>query len=305
LTELSDGIVRLIALGAIELKGINGADADAILRQPKRLALLAYLALASPRGFQRRDILLALLWPELDQAGARHALRNALYHLRRGLGDAVIESRGTEEIGIAAGALWCDAVAFEQTLDAGEPGRALDLYKGDLLHGFFLSGSSPAFEEWLERERSRLRLRAADAAWEVASVAEKEGKAPRAVEAARTALALRPDDEPWLRKVLALLHRLGDQAGALRAYEEFAARLSREFEVEPAPETRALMRQVRERRPTAPEFVMPRRSSGSERRETPSTALEQSSSTRNRPIRIIVGLLMVAAAAVLASMLWR
>jgi DNA-binding SARP family transcriptional activator len=205
-----------------------------------------------------------MFWPEQDQSGARHALRNALYNLRRQLGEAVIANRGTEEVGIAEDLLWCDAVAFEQAIEAGEPGVAVDLYSGDLLHGFFLSDSSPSFDHWLERERTRLQLRAADAAWQLATAAEREGKAARAVEMARKALTLRPDDEPWLRKVLALLYRLGDQAGALRTYEEFAARLTNEFEVEPAPETRALIRQVRERRPTAPEFVMPRRSSGAD-----------------------------------------
>ena len=75
LTEPNGGLVRFRALGGIELKRTDGVDVDRILRQPKRLALLAYLTLASPRGFHRRDVLLALLWPELDQAAARHALR--------------------------------------------------------------------------------------------------------------------------------------------------------------------------------------------------------------------------------------
>src|SRR5262245_12921902 len=39
--------------------------------QPKRLALLAYLAIARPRGAHRRDALVAIFWPELDQHGAR------------------------------------------------------------------------------------------------------------------------------------------------------------------------------------------------------------------------------------------
>src|SRR4029078_8149672 len=46
----------------------GGRPAPAILAQPKPLALLAFLAL-SPRGrFQRRDRLVGLLWPDLDQS---------------------------------------------------------------------------------------------------------------------------------------------------------------------------------------------------------------------------------------------
>jgi hypothetical protein len=37
-----------------------------ILAASKGAALLTYLAIATPRGFHRRDTLLALLWPELD-----------------------------------------------------------------------------------------------------------------------------------------------------------------------------------------------------------------------------------------------
>jgi DNA-binding SARP family transcriptional activator len=71
------------------------------MAQPKRLALLAYLAAASPYGFHRRDTLLALFWPETDQGHARTALRKALHFFRHELAPAAILSRGDEEIGWA------------------------------------------------------------------------------------------------------------------------------------------------------------------------------------------------------------
>lgn len=309
MTELSSDVVRFRTLGVVDLRRADGEEVQGVLRQPKRLALLAYLTLAVPRGFHRRDVLLAMLWPELDQASARHALRNALYNLRRELGESVVASRGAEEVGIAEETTWCDAVEFERALDMGNAAEAIELYGGDLLRGFFVSGGDAAFEQWLEGERSRLRLRAADAAWAVASAAERAGKAERAVVAARQALTLRPDDEPWLRKVLALLYRLGDQSGALRTYEEYAAHLTSEFETEPAPETRALIRKVRERRPTAPEFVMPRRSSGANEQDaaaahvestpvTPTTQAAPAAAWRSRAL-VIAALLAVCVAAML------
>jgi len=48
-----------------------------VLAQPKRVALLAYLAAATPRRLHRRDSLLALFWPELDQ---EHAARRCARH---------------------------------------------------------------------------------------------------------------------------------------------------------------------------------------------------------------------------------
>src|SRR5882672_8872931 len=61
-------MIRLQLLGALGLTGGDGHEIRPVLAQPKRFALLAYLALAEPRGFRRRDTLLPLFWP--DTAGA-------------------------------------------------------------------------------------------------------------------------------------------------------------------------------------------------------------------------------------------
>ncbi|MGH7526162.1 MAG: hypothetical protein ACREMX_05615, partial [Gemmatimonadales bacterium] len=74
-------MIELHTFGRVELKSSNGHEIRAVLAQPKRAALLTYLAAAQPRGFQRRDALLALFWPELDQDRARAALRKAVHHL--------------------------------------------------------------------------------------------------------------------------------------------------------------------------------------------------------------------------------
>src|ERR671927_225158 len=93
-------VVDFRVLGAVSLRGAGGRELRSVLAQPKRVALLAYLA-AAHRRFHRRDSLVALFWPELDQEHARAALRQALYSLRRPLGDGALESRGDDEIGLS------------------------------------------------------------------------------------------------------------------------------------------------------------------------------------------------------------
>ena len=44
-------MIRLRTLGPLDLRGSDGEELRTILAQPKRVALLAYLALATPRGF--------------------------------------------------------------------------------------------------------------------------------------------------------------------------------------------------------------------------------------------------------------
>src|SRR6266568_2933324 len=243
LQVLGEGpVVEFRILGGLNLLGAGGRELSSVLAQPKRVALLAYLAVATPRRLHRRDSLVALFWPELDQEHARAALRQALHGLRHALGDDVLVSRGDEDIGLDAERIRCDVVEFARAAEAGRLADALDLYRGDLLEGFFIRGA-PAFEQWLEDERVRLKVLALRSA---TLLAERGGLA-ESVQWGRRALRIAPLDEPTLRRLMQTLDRLGDRAGALEAYEAFAKRLTAELEADPAPETRALAGAVRER----------------------------------------------------------
>lgn len=239
-------MITLCTLGSVDLRDDAGAQLAVVLANPKRIGLLAYLALATPRGSHRRDTLLALFWPELDQEHARASLRKAVHHLRRALGDDALVGLGDEELGLSTTRLWCDAAAVEQAMDADNIPRALELYRGPLLKGFFVP-DAPDFERWMERERARLRDRMFTAIWRRAEREEQAGAGFDAAFWGRRAASLVPDDEEALRRLLALLDRLGDRAGAIAAYEEFARHLRLDYDAEPSPETQRLMRAVRAR----------------------------------------------------------
>ncbi|MBI2403664.1 MAG: tetratricopeptide repeat protein [Gemmatimonadetes bacterium] len=239
-------MLRLRTLGVLDLVDDAGRELRSVLAQPKRLALLAYLAVENRRGFQRRDALLGLFWPDLDHDHARHALNQAVHVLRRDLGPRVVVTRGDEELGVDPTGLWCDAAAFERALEAGHLEPALDLYRGDLLEGFFVCEAAE-FERWLETTRATLRRRAAAAAWSLAERAEEQEQGSLAAHWARRAVSLAPADEAGLRRLVALLERQGDWTGAVRAYHEFAARLRRDYDLEPSAETRALVDAIRRR----------------------------------------------------------
>ena len=232
-------MLELRLLGTTDLRGVDPAAADALLSQSKVVALLAYLALERPGTLHRRDRLVGLLWPELDQEHARAALRKAVHALRRTLGADALAARGDEEIGLAAGSLWCDAIAFEECVERHEYEAALDLSRRDLLPGFYVADAGE-FEDWLDRARTALRDRAAAAAWSIAARSEEAGKLTVSTRYARQAMTLAPADERMLRRVMLLLDRLGDRAGALFVYEDFARRLKREYGAEPSAETQAL-----------------------------------------------------------------
>src|ERR1051326_6088329 len=123
--------LELRLLGGIELRGPSTGGADKVLAQSKAVAHLAFLALSPDRRFQRRDLIMGLLWPELDQPHARAALRKAVYEVRGALGADIVASRGDDELAILPETLRCDVEAFNSACDRGRLVQALELYRGE------------------------------------------------------------------------------------------------------------------------------------------------------------------------------
>jgi len=252
--------MQLQTLGRVRLHGdrpeeVSGQGST----QPKRLALLAYLSLNSVSGPVRRDVLLAMFWPDMSEEEARKALRQALYYLRRVVGDDVLVG-AAEDLSVRHDRLRCDAVEFARHVAVGEPEQALLLYEGDFLAGFHVPDASAELEEWVERTRARLRRQAASAAWAAAEASESLGKPEQALAFGRRSCELEPDQESGWRRLMSLQDRLGDRASAIRTYDELAARLRREFDADPSPETASLVAQLRTARVAplpSPSSVLP------------------------------------------------
>ena len=235
--------VHLTTLNGVSVQDAHGRPLPSVLAQSKRLALLIYLAAAGGRA-RRRDVVISLFWPELDDEHARGALRQALTYLRRALGDGVILSRA-EDLWIDPARIELDSLKFEQACSQGSVEEAITFYKSDFLEGFFVTDGAPELERWVDDERARLRRLAHKACSEIARAKEALGLRTEAVSWARRATALAPNDEAELRRLILLLADLGDRAGAVEAYDAFARRLAADFEVEPAAETQALIQRVR------------------------------------------------------------
>src|SRR5262249_57712309 len=95
---------------------------------------------------------------------ARQSLRQAVYHIRRALGEDRLDIVGGETVTLPASALEVDALNFERRVRLATPealDAALGLYRGDLLEG--LAIKEAAFDEWLLVERERLRELALEA----------------------------------------------------------------------------------------------------------------------------------------------
>jgi serine/threonine-protein kinase len=238
-------MLQLHVLGAADLRDREGRELTSILAQPRRLALLTYLALAAPGEFQRRATLLGIFWPEADEEHARSALRQALHFLRREMGAAALPSRGGDEVRLAGDVCWCDAAAFEAILVVGDVERAVRLYRGELLEGFYID-AAPTFDEWLERRRARL-ARAYDGALQQLAVGcTARGEHTRAVECWRTLVERAPTSGHAALGLMRALEANGDRIGALRAAALHRDRLARELGARPDAPVLALEARLRD-----------------------------------------------------------
>ncbi len=239
-------MIRLQTLGALDLAAADGTALQPVLRQTKRFALLAYLAIERPGQFFRRDQLLGLFWPESDLKSGRASLSQALHFLRQHLGSRAIVRRGDEEIGIDPQAVWCDAAEFQECMAAGRFEAAMALYGGQLLPAYFVDEAG-GFEQWLERKRDELQREAMRACGALADAAEQENRPDDVVNWLRRAIGYFPYEESLHRRLIDAFDRAGDRAAALRTYDELVQTLKAEFDAEPSAETQEAIKAVRTR----------------------------------------------------------
>lgn len=202
-------------------------------------ALLAYLALTAGSR-HRRERLTGLLWPDAAEESARQNLRNALWALRKALGDEYFQA---DKISVGFDPQadhYLDAAALS---GAADPEAAVASYGGELLPGFY--------EEWVLLERERLR---AEFDRQAALLVERllaEGRAHDALLWAERWIAHGQAPEPAYRALMTAHHALGDQAGLASAYRRAVKALEEELGVEPSPETEALYERLQGEAPPA------------------------------------------------------
>ena len=144
-------------LGACEVIDENGHSCDAIISQPRRLALLLFLS-SSLSDYQSRDAVASFFWPNARRAHARGGLKQAVFAIRRLLGTDIVVSRGASELGINWARLGCDAREFMMAIDESRLTDAVGIYRGEFLGNFPLDAGSN-FDKWRDAQRRDLAER--------------------------------------------------------------------------------------------------------------------------------------------------
>jgi DNA-binding SARP family transcriptional activator len=218
--------------------------------------LLAYLLLQRHR-LHSREILADLFWGEQNPRKARGSLNTALWKLKKVL----------EPEGILAGTYlktpplggvgfnreshyWLDVEVFEEEINrilfrpvqtAEETclvdlKKILDLYKGDLLEGFY--------SDWALRERERLRALYVKSLIYLLHYHGIHGDYEKALTYGHQILDLEPLREEIHREIMKLYAENGQRALAARQYEICRSTLARELRISPMEDTEALYTQI-------------------------------------------------------------
>jgi len=232
---------RLRVLGGFALEGPGGAPLSALPRRRAR-AVLAVLAVCGDLGCTR-ERLLALLWPESDEAHARHGLRDALHAIRHALTPASLSS-SVSLLRLDASVVGSDVLEFTRAVASGRLADAVRAYGGPLLEGFHLD-DAPEFEHWLAGERDRLARECVEALERLATSAEGTGAWAEAVRWWGRAVEHDPLNSHFVLQQMQAMSAIGDRANAVQAGELHLGRLRDEFGLEPDPSVLATIGRIR------------------------------------------------------------
>ena len=229
--------IRLLGQFSVQLDGVTVE----LTARPAQ-SLFAYLLL-NPVA-QRRERLAGLLWPDSREANARRNLRQALWQIRRALGERADAILLVDEITLAfniESPYWLDVERIAQTpaepAGADELMREVAVYGGELLPGFY--------DEWVQLERERVQ---AHFERKLTLLLERLVAASRWAEVlywGERWIALGYTPEPAYRALMMAHAGLGDQSNVADVYRRCVEALARDLGVEPSPQTRTLYEQLR------------------------------------------------------------
>lgn len=226
-------MLRLQLLGGFRAH-LESGEVPALARQPRRAALLTYLAVERDVA---REAVIALLWPDAEPDRGRHALNQGIYYLRRLLGAEWVELRGDRCV--VAPWVVTDVAELEQAAAAGAHEEVIRLYRGPLLAGATLVASAE-FDIWVDTRRATIdRLHRRARRRHLAALLAA-GRTRDALDCAEAWCRLDPLEDEAQHRYIELLAAAGQRGAALRQFSAYR-RLLDEHELKPLDETLALV----------------------------------------------------------------
>lgn len=218
--------------------------------------LLAYLLLHRQRP-QPREIVAGYLWGEHSDEQARSCLSTALFRLRSILEPKGIP-RGTYLLTPASGEIrfnsesdyWLDVQVLEDAAGAAisqdlarvenkllqEMEQSLNVYKGELLEGFY--------DDWVTRERERIKNLHLEALIALMRFHGRQRAFEKALLYGRRILEQEPLREEIHREMMRFYWESGQRTQAVQQYQSCCRVLEAELNIRPMLETQLLLHEI-------------------------------------------------------------
>jgi DNA-binding SARP family transcriptional activator len=204
-----------------------------------------------------REVLASVLWADNATDQSKKHLRQTLWQLQSALDQENELLKGlltvnTDWVDLHSGAeLWLDVAVFEEAFNSVQDipggdldrervqnlGRAVQLYRGDLLEGWY--------EDWCLFERERLQNIYLAMLDKLMGYCEANKQYETAIVHGTRILSFDRAREHTHRHLMRLQYLAGNRTAALRQYERCSVALEEELGVKPARLTRALYEQIR------------------------------------------------------------
>jgi DNA-binding SARP family transcriptional activator/TolB-like protein len=234
-TSRASSPFALHVLGGARIE-VGGSPLSGKAAHRRRLALMALLA-ASPGGALSRERILGYLWPDHEPENARRLLSEAVYVIRKELGESSILSVG-DEVHLRPEVVWSDVRAFRSAQQAGALDEAVALYRGPFLDGWYVS-DAPEFERWAETQRERLAHEYVGALRTLAERDEAAGFWRVAVSRWQQLVRTEPYVSRHALRLAQALASTGERAQARQVLRAHELRLKNELDVTPDADFRA------------------------------------------------------------------
>lgn len=222
------------------------------LARPKVQTLLKLLVTHRDQVLPR-EVLIDLLWPEVDLEAGQRNLKVLVHTLRAALGDMAIaiQRQADGYLFRSSEAVWLDVDCFLTYLRQGanleargalaraltEYQKAAAIYQGDFL-------AEDLYEDWCAAERQRLNELCLSLLTKIASLYAAAGQYRLAAQYCQRALAHDNCRESVYRDLMRYLWWAGQGAEAVRQYQACQRVLEEELGIGPLPETTRLYRHI-------------------------------------------------------------
>jgi len=223
---------------------VTGPDDERVSFENRKQVVLLYYLARHPGRPVSRDELTEVFWHGDEEKKARHSLSHAVSLINKSLKIEAIVPAGASRVMLVENIVWSDVREFERLAADGEFMQARDLWSGTLFEGYWIS-KAPKVEEWIATERSRVERTYRRVLHELIDEFRTTGDHDLMRKEAEALLQVDELDERAMLAYVEALTLLGDRTLALREYQAFETKLSKELSAEPSSKLKSWAKRQR------------------------------------------------------------